>query len=72
MFCTLGEYNRDLDSASLAYGNSDFYYDYPNKQMAYIVKVDNVTAQTKTTTWSIFKYAQVVFWCSSSNTHMYF
>ncbi|XP_045177393.2 uncharacterized protein LOC123537623 [Mercenaria mercenaria] len=53
---TTGEYNRDLDAASLAYGNRQFYFDYTGKQIAYLESLDNRTAHVKTQTKTIIKY----------------
>ncbi|KAL4237804.1 hypothetical protein ACF0H5_002516 [Mactra antiquata] len=54
---TTGEYNRDLDVASLAYSTRDYFYDYTGKQIAYREKKDNATAHTKIDSWVIFKYS---------------
>ena len=55
-----GEYNQNLDSASLAYGNRQVYYDYTGKQFAYLEQKDNKTAHTKTQTKIIIKYKEVM------------
>lgn len=55
---TTGEYNQDLDSASLAYVNREVYYDYTGKQFAYLEDRDNRTAHKKTQTKIIIKYTE--------------
>lgn len=54
---TIGEYNRDLDAASVGYGNTTIYYDYDNKQMAFKQILLNRTDHDRIThKWIIFKY----------------
>lgn len=53
---TTGEYNRNLDAASLAYGIRQYFFDYTGKQIAYLESLDNRTAHAKTHTKTILKY----------------
>ena len=64
MLFVTGEYNRDLDAASVAYGDTNVYYDYDGKQMAFKQTLDNQTTSSITHRWIIMNYNRV----SSYNT----